>query len=342
MAKLLTLLSLTAVSGASAQLDGLGGDDLFKQPRNCPVFKCSKGEKPVQKSVAKKENRIFSYGCDQSAFNMFSSFDASDLENLGKGGLPKKNSHGDRVQKCCEARDICFQTCGMSKKMCENDYDTCIAKKCKGDKNCNMQANFALAMGDIGGGGTGGAGAKTTKGGFEVADPKCMEYLQFQEDRCECVPEANLTNRFADSLWNFYKKYAPKKLEEPTKVDVKKEVPQDGDAESWLEETVYSKSFKKGQEAKIFSALFAKYKDKAVARKTRPKPSYPDYKDDYLKDDLYKGDDLYKNKDLPKADAKPKKEKKQPKKEEPKKAEPKEDEGFANWSGEEEVVEEEL
>ena len=72
--------------------------------------------------------------------------------------------------------------------------------------------------------------------------------------------------------------YYLKKLEE---TDAKEGVPDDHD--DWLKSTVYSKTFKKGDEPKIYNALLSKYKDKAVARKQRPKPKYDD---DYLKDDF--------------------------------------------------------
>jgi len=309
-----TLAASAFVAGVAAYED----DPLFRQTANCPKFTCPAGKKSVQRSAAKRDARVFAYIPEASAFNMFSAFDASDLEGLTNGGgLPKKKNNSDKVGKCAEARDICFQTCGMTKGDCESEYEKCTNKKCKGDKNCKMQANFALAMTDIG---------VTKKEDLDkkphlkdVADGKCHEYVDMQHKTCECVDKADHPKAFAGTLWDFYKKYAPKKLEE---TDAKAGLPEDH--EEWLKSTVYSKTFKKGDEPKIYNALLSKYKDKAVARKQRPKPKYDD---DYLKDDFK----------VPEAEPLPTTTKK------PTTTKPKADDSeFDNWSGGEEVVEEEL
>ncbi|CAD7947327.1 unnamed protein product [Amoebophrya sp. A120] len=228
--------------GGLGGLGGLGGDDgygdLFKPETNCPVFTCPKGQKPVQKGGSKKKDFPVVYGCDASSFDMMMMLDPSNLNGAKKGGTREK------LWKCCVGRDIGQQTCGRTKKEIEDDFGTCTNKKCKGDKNCKMNAQFGSMM----------------SGG--ISGDKCDEYNKSQAANCECVPEDDTQDSFKKALKGFYGIFAKEKL------------PKDGGEidDQWMSETVY-KSFKKGQEPKIWNALFTKYSSN-LRHEDKPKPKY--------------------------------------------------------------------
>ncbi|CAD7975178.1 unnamed protein product [Amoebophrya sp. A25] len=198
---------------------------------------------------------------------MMTMMDASSL------GMPKKGGTRDKLMKCCIGRDIGLQVCGRTKKDIEEEYNKCVDKKCLGDKNCKMNAQFGIMM----------------SGG--VSGDKCDEYTKFQKANCDCVDGDSKDDTFKKSLTNFYTTFAKEKLPEKEMDD------------QWMSETVY-KSFKKGQESKIWHALLNKY-SKNLRHETKDKPRYDDYlgkgglKDDYLNDDYLGrgGKDDYLGKD---------------------------------------------
>lgn len=237
------------IFGSLTLSSALDSDDLFRAETNCPVFKCSgKDEVAVQKNGgAKKSGWPFVYGCDSSAFDMFSVMSPDMLSGGGFPGKGSGNPNKAKLQKCCKERDFSNMICGRSKKQIEDTYSNCSKKKCKGDKNCNMQSNFGVMMGT----------------GLGVGDKdKCSEYRDAQASSCECVKKGQKDEHFRKSLQQFYSVFAKDKL--PTD---KSEID-----DAFLEETVYKK-FKKGQEPEIWHALFSKYV-KDLVNKVRPKPDY--------------------------------------------------------------------
>merc|ERR1712113_1365761 len=90
--------------------------------------------------------------------------DLSDINSM-----KNKNNNESRLSQCCMSKQMEHQICGRSKAEIEDSFRSCYKKKCKGDKNCTMQASFSGMMD----GGMGG--------------DKCKEYNDAQAKNCVCV-----------------------------------------------------------------------------------------------------------------------------------------------------------
>mmetsp|Transcript_57847 Transcript_57847/g.149441 ORF Transcript_57847/g.149441 Transcript_57847/m.149441 type:complete len:373 (-) Transcript_57847:129-1247(-) len=216
-----------------------GGGGGYNPPAPiCPAFKCPSGEK----AVGKVDHKIWSYGCKDSGMNVFNagSFDP----NNPMGGMQQKS-----VDKCCVERDLCKQTCGMTSKMCHDNFQKCSTKICKGDQNCQLQAMMSEMMSepyeDV---------DKDKK--YDPEATKCRVFNKGQADSCMCVPKDDFKGSVESKLKSFYSKFNSEKLDSSGDIKDVDEV-----WKKW-----------KGKEADMFLALATKYKAKAVEIRQKPKP----------------------------------------------------------------------
>merc|ERR1719230_280452 len=120
------------------------------------------------------------------------------------GGMQAKS-----VDKCCVERDICKQTCGMTSKMCHDNFQKCSQKICKGDQNCQLQAMMSDIMSEPYDDEARGPDYK-----YDPEESKCRGYKRGQSESCTCVAEDSFKSAAEDKLKSFYSKYNPEKLDD--------------------------------------------------------------------------------------------------------------------------------
>lgn len=153
-----------------ANMPGFGG-------KPCPAFRCrSSGTAPVQVSRPKFVSRG---GCAKMGGGMM----------MMAGGAGKGD---EKYESCCHAWHACYQTCGASKKSCDDGFKQCSTKVCAGDEECKRSADLNSMMLGMGG---------------------CDLYDQGQRSGCECVKEKKVEKKRAAAIRAFYKKYAPENAE---------------------------------------------------------------------------------------------------------------------------------
>jgi len=150
-------------------------DPNFHKKNDCPALKiCNEGEvllKTLDEEKLKNHFRHSVIGCPPSG--------AEVIPGLGSGNTP---------DKCCRAREICYQTCGMTVARCDKEYNDCQDKFCSKDANPGMCA-FSAGM----------AGPMAPSGLNE-----CEYFAQEQDLRCDCVPKGKLEEHLIKSLELFY------------------------------------------------------------------------------------------------------------------------------------------
>ncbi|KAH3862885.1 group XIIB secretory phospholipase A2-like protein [Dreissena polymorpha] len=83
---------------------------------------------------------------------------------------------------CCNAHDICYDTCNNQRKTCDQEFQECLVKSCrKLDDKRKLPYQECKGMADIMYSGT------VTLG--------CSSYLDAQENACTCQPRAGATNQ---------------------------------------------------------------------------------------------------------------------------------------------------
>jgi len=236
----LGLLGLVLPDLVSSQFGGGG----YTPPAPiCPAFKCAEGEK----AVGNPDHQLWSYGCKESGMNILNaaSFDPNN---------PYANMAGGKnVDKCCVERDICKQTCGMTSKMCHDNFQKCSQKICKGDQNCQLQAMMSDIMSEP-------YDDEDKDKKYDPDRAKCKGYNRGQQESCRCVPKKDFKSEVESNLKSFYSRFNPEKVDNSGNIKDKDEV-----WKKW-----------KGKEPDLFLALATKYKSKAVELRQKPKP--PPYK----------------------------------------------------------------
>jgi len=217
------------------------------KPFSCPAH---------HKAVGKPDYKIWSYGCKESGMNILS---ASSLNLNSKD--PFANMQQKNVNKCCIERDICRQTCGMTSKMCHDNYHKCANKICKNDQNCQLSAMMADISSEPDDDELQNPPAK-----YDPEAAKCKSYLRGQNESCMCVPNGEAESAMWTKLKGFYGTHNPEKLNKKGEIKDAEEV----------------KAKWQGKEAEMFMALATKYKDKAVEIRKKPerKPYVPPPRDD--------------------------------------------------------------
>mmetsp|Transcript_4 Transcript_4/g.13 ORF Transcript_4/g.13 Transcript_4/m.13 type:complete len:255 (+) Transcript_4:59-823(+) len=152
-----------------------GGDSNFDfggGGKPCPNFRCGKTMSPVPKPRSK----FVSSGCGA----------------MGGGVMMMGQGMGKEVYaECCDLWHACYQTCGASKKNCDDGFSTCSKKMCAGNKECTSSADINSMMLNMGG---------------------CQKFDQAQYQACQCVTKDKVEKSRADSIRYFYKKYAPENV----------------------------------------------------------------------------------------------------------------------------------
>ena len=140
----------------------------------CPNFRCSSGYAPVQKSRSK----FVSKGCSKMGGGM--------MMMAGGGGGDEKYA------SCCDQWHACYQTCGASKKSCDDGFKACSERICGGDEDCKKSADMNSMMLGLGG---------------------CGLYDQGQYAGCECTKKSNVEEKRAAAIRGFYKKWSPENVD---------------------------------------------------------------------------------------------------------------------------------
>lgn len=175
--------------------------------QNCPNFKCSSGYTPVPKSRTKFE----STGCSA----------------MGGGSMMVANPGGSNeklYESCCHQWHACYQVCGVSKKTCDNTFETCAKKVCDEQDESN------------------GGGSREEEG-EEDNDAKgqctkdvelstmmmklsgCKRYDEAQLQVCECALKDKADDKKETAIRNFYKKNAPENVNKAQSLVAKADTP---------------------------------------------------------------------------------------------------------------------
>ena len=194
---LVLLLQPTAASRSRTPIPTIDEDAGLKL--KCSVPRCGKGKA----LVPKRPWRIDGFGCS----------------GLGLGppsqGLGDENMHRD----CCDLRHACFQTCGVLRRRCVEDFEGCMLARCKviaqraaatkkGDEGyedaqnrktqCYMSARLHMITTNMG---------------------KCESFETAQQRACYCMDLDRVDKRKRQVLEDFYKKHNEGKLDETQFID---------------------------------------------------------------------------------------------------------------------------
>merc|ERR1719199_1847057 len=93
----------------------------------------------------------------------------------------------------------------------------CIKKKCKGNKECDMNGSFGLMM----------------DGDAYSPDKKCASFEEKQKNNCECVKKDEFDLGMRKRVKSFYEVFQKSKLED-IKLDKKGEI-----TSEYMEKTIY-------------------------------------------------------------------------------------------------------
>ena len=137
----------------------------------CPTFRCSAGYTPTPKTRLKFE----SAGCN----------------SIGSGMALSGQGEEAAYSPCCDQYLACLSICGISKKICDDDFKTCSDDACGEDKNCKQGAQIATMMSKLQG---------------------CQKFDEEQLKSCACVETEKATESREAVIRNFYKKYSPESV----------------------------------------------------------------------------------------------------------------------------------
>ncbi|KAL7558427.1 hypothetical protein ACA910_015769 [Epithemia clementina (nom. ined.)] len=151
------------------------------QAKFCQPYRCPKGQEPVPKWPL----GMTSTGCS------------------GLGGqatmLTPNQDNASKAEPCCDLRHACYQTCGMIKTHCDEQFVKCSEDACatltdeEERKECEKSMSIHLLMVKL--------------------DQSCQRYDQEQYQHCECVEKKNVANKRERVLRSFYKKFNPENVD---------------------------------------------------------------------------------------------------------------------------------
>ena len=160
----------------------------------CPKYRCrQKDHTPVPKP--RSMTKFESTGC------------ASVGGGGGGGGISMMGGGigGTGVkpyEHCCHYFHACYQICGMPKKTCDTQFETCATQHCDKEEanaeECKKDISMTKLMIDLGG---------------------CKNYDQAQHHACECVAQdtpdgtSKVTVQRGRGLRKFYEKFAPASID---------------------------------------------------------------------------------------------------------------------------------
>lgn len=104
--------------------------------------------------------------------------------------------------ECCNEHDICYDTCGNRKAMCDTAFLACMMRHCEGTSS-NRQAQTSCK-------GT----ANMFYAGVQMMG--CSFYLDAQQQACLCVPSSTSVGRTGDSHSSEPQKHSKPKPHHPS------------------------------------------------------------------------------------------------------------------------------
>jgi hypothetical protein len=147
--------------------------------KNCPPYRCSKGQEPVPKWPL----RLSSTGC-------------SGIGGMQMFHVQSKTEDPNAI--CCHLRHACVQTCGSVKSLCDDEFLKCSQKICDSMKRPDDKKQCESTMG--------------VHKMMVQMDP-CHKFDANQYSRCECVPKSKAASKREQVLRSFYRKYNPKSID---------------------------------------------------------------------------------------------------------------------------------
>ena len=179
---LLLLLILLCASPSLGQDDadggfgGAGGGFPGMGDQNCAPFRCSAGYAPVPKSRSRFVSRG---GCGSMGGGMM----------MGGSFVEEEKPY----EGCCHQWHACYQTCGASKKRCDDHYKKCAEDTCTelpaGEReDCSKGLEIGTVLLQFEG---------------------CQKFDAGQYEGCECVRKAKVEEKRAAAIRGFYKKWSP-------------------------------------------------------------------------------------------------------------------------------------
>ena len=180
------IIVVAVVAGEAPDFDI---NDMMNQ--NCPNYRCSAGMTPTPKARPKFE----STGC--------STLGAGSIMMTGGGGSTDKP-----YEACCDLWHACYQVCGVSKKSCDQQFETCAKDRCHSatdSETCTKDADLSIMMMKLGG---------------------CQAFNQAQYKACDCTATKDkaVAQREA-ALRYFYKKQAPDNVDKVPNLVAKADTP---------------------------------------------------------------------------------------------------------------------
>lgn len=164
-------LAVARFVGASSDVppDLFGGG----AKKECPPFRCRRGEEAVPK---KGELKLTSTG---------------SCAGLGGGGMTMFNAKqkDDPLSPCCDVRQACEQICGSTLKQCDEAMEVCMNATCAAadsPEDCERSASIHKLMTQIGDG--------------------CAKMVPAQKANCECVKADEAPERRKHILTDLYTK----------------------------------------------------------------------------------------------------------------------------------------
>ncbi|XP_013180226.1 PREDICTED: group XIIA secretory phospholipase A2 [Papilio xuthus] len=129
------------------------------------IFTCPGGQKPVR-----NRNHIpKSDGCGSLGFDISTEY------------LPI-----EEMTKCCDAHDICYDTCNSGKEICDLEFKRCLYNYCETYKSVNIGGETISK-------GCKGAAKLLFTGTLTLG---CKSYLDAQKNACYCPPTKNKYKKY--------------------------------------------------------------------------------------------------------------------------------------------------
>jgi hypothetical protein len=143
-----------------------------------------------------KDNQCPNAHCTPSNLILVPHFNKLEFESSGCMGINTGNLKvltsdikEERFESCCDLWHACYQVCGVSKSVCDQELEQCTQKSCDlSEDGCFKQASMMTTMAKM---------------------QKCEFFEEAQMHSCMCVEPEKATKWREEAIWYFYQKYAP-------------------------------------------------------------------------------------------------------------------------------------
>ncbi|GFG28802.1 hypothetical protein Cfor_01999 [Coptotermes formosanus] len=118
------------------------------------------------------------YTCPDGGKAVKNKYHKPSSDGCGSLGLeiPAENLPVGEMTDCCNAHDICYDTCGQDKEQCDFDFRRCLYKMCE---------KYEVAAGQTVGKGCKAAAKMLFTGTITLG---CKSYIDSQKEACYCAP----------------------------------------------------------------------------------------------------------------------------------------------------------